>query len=145
MLSDAGFHLNVVTVDYLKDYNNNGQGIFFKGAPPNTIVLAYENTFSDPDDYLFNTLSPQGARNHEFVNDPALTQLIQQEQRELDDNKRLQLVYQIQQMQDAAMYYPPTVNGAGFTMVQPWVQNYLIDDGYGYGTETLAYLSVTNR
>src|SRR6185312_1171885 len=76
MLSDASFQLNVVTVDYLKDYNNNGQGIFYKGPPADSIVFAYESSFSDPDDYLFNMLSPQGARNHESVNDPDLSKLI---------------------------------------------------------------------
>jgi hypothetical protein len=114
----------------------------YKGPPADSIVFAYESSFSDPDDYLFNMLSPQGVRDHESVNDPDLTKLIQAEQSELDDNKRLQLVYQAQQLHGAAMYYPPTVNGSSFVITQPWVQNYFVTDGYGYGTESIAYIAL---
>jgi peptide/nickel transport system substrate-binding protein len=142
MLSDAGFKLTVVTVDYLKDYINNGQGIFFKGAPDNTIVHALQTPFTDPDDYLFGMLTPKGNRNHEGVNDPDITNLVTQEQQTLDDNKRQQLVWQIQRMQDTAMYYPPTVNGSTFTFQQPWIQNYFVADDYGFGTESFMYVSI---
>jgi peptide/nickel transport system substrate-binding protein len=142
MLSDAGFQLSVVTVDYLKDYINNGQGIFFKGAPPDSIVHALQTPFTDPDDYLFNMLSPKSMRNHESVNDPDLTAVITAQQTELDDAKRHQLVWKAQQMQDAQMYYAPTVNGSTFFFSQPWVQNFLVADDYGFGTEQLMYVSL---
>jgi peptide/nickel transport system substrate-binding protein len=142
MLSDAGFQLSVVTVDYLKDYINNGQGIFFKGAPADSIVHALQTPFTDPDDYLFNMLSPKSMRNHESVNDADLNNVIQAQEVELDDAKRHQLVYQAQQMQDAQMYYPPTVNGSTFFFTQPWVQNYFVADDYGFGTESLMYVSL---
>jgi peptide/nickel transport system substrate-binding protein len=142
MLSDAGFQISVVTVDYLKDYINNGQGIFFKGAPADSIVFALQTPFTDPDDYLFNMLSPKSARNHESVNDPDLTAVITAQEAELDENKRLQLVYKAQQMQDAVMYYPPAVNGSTFSFQQPYVQNFYVADDYGFGTESLAYVSL---
>src|SRR5581483_38431 len=130
MLADAGFKLQVVTVDYLKDYINNGQGIFFKGAPANTIVCGLETPLYDPDDNLSGMLTPDGDRNHEGVNDAALTALIAKERQETDNDKRLQIVYQAQQMQDDQMYYPPLVAATAFDMLQPYVQNYNIVANY---------------
>src|SRR5581483_5124876 len=93
MLSDAGFKLSVVTVDYLKDYINNGQGIFNKGAPANSMVFALQSAFSDPDDYLSGMLTKAGNRDHDQLDDPDLLASVKKQQIELDENKRLQLVY----------------------------------------------------
>src|SRR5579875_3235305 len=109
MLSDAGFKLTVVTVDYLKDYINNGQGIFNKGAPPNSIVFALQSAFSDPDDYLSGMLTKGGNRNHDLLDDPDLAAAVKKQQVEMDVNKRQQLVYDVQRMHAKLMYYPPTV------------------------------------
>ncbi|MGI8549421.1 MAG: ABC transporter substrate-binding protein [Dehalococcoidia bacterium] len=145
MLADAGFKLQVVTVDYLKDYINNGQGIFFKGPPPNTIVHGLQTPFTDPDDFLTGMLTQGGNRNHDNINDPDLAAIIQQEQKETDDAKRLQLVYKATQMADDKMYYPPTVYTKVIIMNQPWVQNFFVADDYAYGTEQVAYMSVNNK
>jgi peptide/nickel transport system substrate-binding protein len=142
MLADAGFKLTVVTVDYQKDYINNGQGIYFKGAPPNTIVSALETPFTDPDDYLFNMLSSDSTRNHESVNDPALNDLIKQERAAQDEGKRLELVKQLQKNVSDQMYYPGMVAGKQFWFVQPWVRNFYPVDNYAFGTEQMAYVSL---
>jgi peptide/nickel transport system substrate-binding protein len=139
MLSDAGFKLTVVTVDYQKDYINNGQGIYFKGAPPNSIVSALETPFTDPDDYIFNMLSSASTRNHESVNDPALEDLIKQERAATEDSKRLPLVQQIQKLVSDQMYYPPVIATPQYWYVQPWVQNFFPVDDYADGTEQFAY------
>jgi peptide/nickel transport system substrate-binding protein len=145
MLSDAGFQLSVVTVDYLKDYINNGQGIFNKGAPPNTIVCALQSAFTDPDDYLSGMLTKNGNRNHDLLDDPDLLAAVTKQQQELDENKRVQLVYQVQQMHAALMYYPPIVYTNYINMIQPWVQNYFVCDDYNLATEEFAYMSVNNK
>jgi peptide/nickel transport system substrate-binding protein len=145
MLTDAGFQLTVVTVDYLKDYINNGQGIFNKGAPPNTIVCALQSAFSDPDDYLTGMLTKNGNRNHDLLDDADLAAAVQKQQQEMDENKRLQLVYQVEQMHANLMYYPPVVYTNYINMIQPWVQNYFVCDDYNLATEEFAYMSVNNK
>ncbi|MHB8576103.1 MAG: ABC transporter substrate-binding protein [Dehalococcoidia bacterium] len=145
MLVDAGFKISVVTVPYLRDYINNGQGIFFKGAPPNTIVYALETPFFDPDDYLTGMLTRGGNRNHDLVDDPDLEAMVIKQQMELDENKRLQLVYDIQRAHAEKMYYPPVVFARSYTLTQPWVQNFFVADDYNYGTESYACMSVNNR
>lgn len=145
MLADAGFNLTVVTVDYLKDYINNGQGIFNKGAPPNSIVCALQSAFYDPDDYLTGMLTKSGNRNHDLLDDPDLAAAVQKQQLELDENKRLQLVYDVERLHATLMYYPPIIYQRYIIVQQPWVQNYMVVDDYNGGTEQTAYLSVNNK
>jgi len=145
MLADAGFKVTPVTVDYQSVYLNGGQGIFPKGAPPNTIVYALESPFIEADEYLTGMLTKGGNRNHDLLDDPALAALIQKQQVELDENKRLQLVYDIQRLHAEKMYYPPGVFPKLYTMRQPWVQNFFLADSLNAGTESYAYMSVNNR
>ena len=90
MLADAGFKVQVVTVDYQKDYINNGQGIFFKGAPANSIVYALQTRFTDPDDYLSTMLMPNSGRNHGGIDDPKINDLLAKERQEINEEKRVQ-------------------------------------------------------
>jgi peptide/nickel transport system substrate-binding protein len=142
MLADAGFKLTVVTVDYNKDYMNSGQGIFYKGAPPNTVVFALQSRFSDADDYLFGFLAPDGNRNQSKVNDPNLTALIKKEQAELDEAKRLDLAKQIQKATNDQMYYAPGYGQVRNDIYQSWIDNPIVTDEYSFGLERHAYLSI---
>jgi peptide/nickel transport system substrate-binding protein len=142
MLADAGFKLTVVTVDYNKDYINNGQGMYFKGAPPNSIVNALETPFTDPDDYFFNMLSADSTRNHESVRDPQIDSLIKQERAATKDEDRQKLVFQMQKLVSDQMYYPAVEGATRTYMIQPWVQNWYPVDDYGFGTEQVAYMAL---
>ncbi|HTE83182.1 MAG TPA: ABC transporter substrate-binding protein, partial [Dehalococcoidia bacterium] len=142
MLSDAGFKLTVVTVDYNKDYMNSGQGIFYKGAPPNTVVFALQSQFSDPDDYLTGMLTPTGNRNHSKVDDPSLTALIKKEQAEVDEAKRVDLVKQIQRQASDQMYYAPAYSSIINSFYQPWIEDRMVTNDYTFGLERSAYLSI---
>jgi peptide/nickel transport system substrate-binding protein len=145
MLPDAGFKVTPVTVDYLSVYINGGQGIFLKGAPPNTIVCALESPFIEADEYLTGMLTRGGNRNHDLLDDPALAALVQKQQVELDENKRLQIVYDIQRLHAEKMYYPPLIYAKSYSLCQRWVQNFFLADDWNFGTESYAYMSVNNR
>lgn len=142
MLADAGFKIQAITVDYLKDWINNGQGYFWKGLPANSIGHVPQSPFTDPDDYLTGLFTPGGLRNDEDINDPDLVPIITQQKQEFDEAKRLQLVYQAQQQADAKMYYVPLVGGRTFVLNQPWTLNYYPVNTYAIGTESIAYLSL---
>jgi peptide/nickel transport system substrate-binding protein len=144
-LADAGFKLQVFTVDYLKDWINNGQGYFNKGVPQNGIASALQTPFTDPDDFLTGMLTKDGNRNHDLLDDPDLAKIVKAQQIENDENKRLQLVYQAQQMADDKMYYVPVIYTKFYTFDQPWVQNGWVADTYNFGTESLSYMSVNNK
>jgi ABC-type transport system substrate-binding protein len=144
MLADAGFKLEVQTVSYLKDYIGP-TGIQNAGAPPASVVYSLQTPYTEPDDYFSQMLVKGSVKNSDRVDDPALEALIRQQQGELDEDKRLQIVYQIQRMHAEQMYYPPMVNGSTFIFTREWAQNYFVADDYASGTESLAYLSVNNK
>jgi peptide/nickel transport system substrate-binding protein len=145
MLSDAGFKLQVVTVDYLKDWIEPTHGYAFHGLPANSIGYALQTPFTDPDDFLTGMLTRDGNRNAEFVDDPDLTALVKKQQVELDENKRLQEVYDVQRAHAEKMYYPPIIYTKAYAFEQPWVQSFFVADDYNFGTEQFAYCSVNNR
>ena len=142
MLADVGFKITSVTVDYLKDWINNGQGYFWKGLPANSIGHVPQSPFTDPDDYLTGLFTPGGLRNDENINDADLAPLIAQQKAEFDDNKRLQIVHNVQKAADAKMYYVPMITGTTFVLNQPWTQNFFPVNTYALGTESVAYLSL---
>jgi peptide/nickel transport system substrate-binding protein len=145
MLTDAGFKIQTVTVDYLKDWIDPTNGYAFKGLPPNSIGYALQTPFTDPDDFLTGMLTKEGNRNSEFVDDADLTALVKKQQVELDENKRLQEVYDVQRAHADKMYYPPLIYTKAYSFQQPWVQNHFVADDYNFGTEEWAYMSVNNR
>ncbi|HLZ72360.1 MAG TPA: ABC transporter substrate-binding protein [Dehalococcoidia bacterium] len=145
MLADAGFRLQVVTVDYLKDWIDPAHGYAFQGLPPNSIGYALQTPFTDPDDFLTGMLTKDGNRNAEFVDDADLTALVKKQQVELDESKRLQEVYDVQRAHADKMYYPPIIYTKAYSFQQPWVQNFFVVDNYNFGTEQYANMSVNNK
>jgi ABC-type transport system substrate-binding protein len=143
MLADVGFKVQAVTVDYLKDWIDPSNGMFTKGnLPPNGIGLALQTPFTDPDDFLTGMLTKDGNRNHDLLDDPDLAALVKKQQIELDENKRVQLVHDVQRAHAAKMYYAPLIYTNYINFTQPWVQNWLNVDNYNFGTESIAYLSL---
>jgi peptide/nickel transport system substrate-binding protein len=145
MLSAAGFQLQVLTVDYLKDWVDSDHGYAVKGLPKDGIGYAVQTPFTDPDDFLTGLLTKTGNRAQELLDDPDLNMLIHQEQVELDENKRLQLVYQVQVVHGEKMYYPPLISSRSYALQQPWVKNHFVVDEYNIGAEEYAYTSVNNK
>jgi len=146
MLSDAGFKVQSVPVDYLKDWIDTQHGYWSTDAlPQNGIGHGLQTPFTDPDDYLTGMLTKGGNRDHSRVDDADLSALILKQQVEQDQNKRVQLVYDATRAADNKVYYVPTVYTKAYAMVQQWVQNYWPVDDYDFATEQLAYVSVNNR
>ena len=140
MLAAVGFKVTSVTVDYLKDWINNGQGIFWKGPPANSIAHVPQSPFTDPDDYLTGLFTPGGLRNDENINDPDLAPMIAQQKQEFDENKRVQEVLDTQKAANAKMWYVPLLTGKSFVLSQPWTLNFYPVNTYAGGTESTAYL-----
>ena len=70
---------------------------------------------------------------------------MKKQQIELDENKRLQLVFDVQRAHADKMYYPPIIYTKSYSFQQPWVQNHFVADDYDFGTEEYAYMSVNNK
>jgi peptide/nickel transport system substrate-binding protein len=143
MLADAGFKVQPVTVDYLKDWIDTTHGYWATGSlPVDSIGHGLQTPFTDPDDFLTGMLTKDGNRNHSKVDDPDLAALVRKQQLEVDQDKRLQLVWDVVRAADDKMYYAPLHYTKYFNFTQPWVQNYWVADDYDFASEAWAYASL---
>jgi len=107
MLRDVGIKAEAVVDDinavyYAKTFRGDFDGLAQGYHGPSEVG----ETLSE--EYL-----PGGARNFSQVNDPVLTDKVNKVQSELDPQKRLQLIRDIQTDLAKSMYYVPTVYDAG--------------------------------
>ncbi|HZQ37585.1 MAG TPA: ABC transporter substrate-binding protein, partial [Dehalococcoidia bacterium] len=146
MLADAGFKIQSVPVDYLKDWIETTHGLWSTGnLPKDSIGHGLQTPFTDPDDWLTGMLTKNGNRNHSKVDDPDLAAIVHKQQVELDPDKRLQLVYDAQRAADDKMYIVPLHYTKAYLFTQEWVKNYNQVDDYDFATESWAYASVNNK
>ena len=98
-----------------------------------------QTQFSGVGDYLRAMYLPAGSRNHRKVEIPQLTDMINKQQGQFDENRRKTLIHDIQRYASNKMYYVPLVRNASetFTFAWPWVMNFRAfrTIAYGYGTE----------
>ena len=89
MLNQAGFNPQLVPQDYLREYIAAGQTFF---GNYDGIFYGLQTPFTDPHDYLFNMNHPSSARNHAGIDDPRLTQMIDDEEKTIDEAARVKKV-----------------------------------------------------
>jgi peptide/nickel transport system substrate-binding protein len=133
-LKQAGLNVELKMQEYTAYIGTTFAGKF----DPGTIVFGLETPFTEPHDYLFNMYHPKGTRNHAGVNDPKLTEMIEQQMRTVDKAKRKALLHDIQRYLAEQMYYPPGTAGVVTAAVQPWVKNYFYISDYGQFSEVLS-------
>jgi len=119
--------------DYLGEYIKTG-GVFYGNYEGVAFML--QSGFNDANDYLYNPLHSQSARNHAGVSDPQLDAMIDKEQGTIAPDERVKLVRQIQQYVMEKMYYAPMFIGPEYVFLQPTVRNYYVRRGYGAGAES---------
>jgi ABC-type transport system substrate-binding protein len=135
MLNQAGFSAQMVPQDYLREYIAAGQTFFgnYEGA-----FYGLQTPFTDPHDYLFSMLHSGSFRNHAGIDDARLEQLIEEEERTLNEAERVKKVHDIQRYAMERMYYVPVAVGDAHIAVQPWLKNHQYSATYGAGTENFA-------
>jgi peptide/nickel transport system substrate-binding protein len=140
MLTAAGLKTNLVLGDYRTKFFPE---VFTKGNYAQA-GFGFMTPYTTVDEYLFNMLMPEAARNLSKVDDPALTALVRKQRLELDAGRRQQLVYDIQKRCSDMMYYVPSVIGRWgvFTLMQRSVRNMKAfgTAGYGMGAEQLPHV-----
>jgi peptide/nickel transport system substrate-binding protein len=135
MLNQSGFNPTIVIQDYAREYIAAGQTFLgnYEG-----VFYGLQTPFTDPHDYLFNMLHSASARNHAGIDDPQLEQMIEAEERTLDEAERVKKVHDIQRYAMEKMYYIPIAVGDAYIAVQPWLKNFQYSATYGYPTEAFA-------
>ncbi len=137
-LNELGIKTTTEVQDYASKYVLNAfRGTNFKG-----IVFALESSFTDIGGYP-TRLFTDNPINHGKINDPELIRLHAAQQKELNVEKRKELIFDIQRYNAQKMYYIPSQVGAGYSWAayQPWLKNgsRFVAIGYGGGTETAPF------
>jgi ABC-type transport system substrate-binding protein len=98
-----------------------------------------QTDLTEPDLLFFRMFSPENQLNNSRVNDPKMTEMLNAQRREFDEDKRKKIVYDIQRYNAEKMFYVPGVQGYSYTAVQPSVKNYRPTVTYGFA-DTITWL-----
>jgi peptide/nickel transport system substrate-binding protein len=138
-LAAIGIKANVDEQNYTAKYIPQTFAGNFKG-----ISFGYETPFPEGGSYPIRFFTPN-PNNHGHIDDPDLKALALKQQAETDPVKRKAIMWDIQRMNAAKMYYVPNQAGAatGWTGYRAWLKNALEintrPSTYAIGTETTPY------
>lgn len=137
MLREAGFAVEPVAQDYVKEYiapggtlSGNYDGVFY----------GLQAAYTDPHDYLYGMNHSASRRNHAGVNDPEADRLIDQQSQTLNEAERVARVHDVQRYLGGKLYYIPLAVGETFVAVQPWVKDYRMVSTTAAATESYSEL-----
>lgn len=141
MLSAAGIKINIVEVDYAKEWINGGKGINAGYYSKDTVPFSFISAYTEADEWLYGSLHSKSLQSHMTVKDPDLDAMIEKERATLDEGERLKAVQDILRYSAGMMYYTPTVgNASSLNVIQPRVQNFQFSVTPGIFAETYAKL-----
>lgn len=134
-MQQVGFKITTEVQDYNSKYITQTFVGNFKG-----IAFGYETPFPEAGSYpiRFFTDNPN---NHSKVKDATLAKLAADQQKEMDEEKRKQIFFEIQKYHASKMYYVPNQAGAATSWEghQSWVKNGAEYQTLGYGAATETY------
>ncbi|MGE0544020.1 MAG: ABC transporter substrate-binding protein [Dehalococcoidia bacterium] len=133
LLKEGGFNVKPVAEEYGNYIANTFAGKFSGTA------MGPQTDLTEPDLLFFRMFSPDNQLNNSRVNDPKMTEMLNAQRREFDEDKRKQIVYDIQRYNAEMMYYVPGVQGYSFAAVQPSVKDYRPTVAYGFA-DTITWL-----
>lgn len=107
------------------------------------IAFGYETPFPEAGSYPRRQFSPTDPTNHSKIDDPELWDLAQRQQRELNEETRKELFWELQRKHGEKMWYVPGITGAGpaWTVYNARLKGApeYRTKGYGTGTEELPF------
>lgn len=116
------FRVNLQRIPYAEYLPRYYQQRDFKGI----VIQQPEFTYNEVDSELFNWYHSRGARLKipPSISDSRVDEMIMRQRRELDDERRVQIIYDFQRYMAEKMYTVPGdgVSG-GFGFQQPWYMN----------------------
>ena len=132
MLNQAGFKIQLVGIDYNKDFIGGGKGALYGNYPADALLFSADIVFANAEETLNSHFQSASSRNKPQVSDPALDQMLAKMESTVDDNARLQQALDIQKYLAGKLYEIPTPDQLTYTALQPWVHNfYLVAGGSG--------------
>lgn len=133
-LREGGVNVEIQTQDYTSVYITQTFRSNFKG-----MAWGLETPFPEVGSY-FTRMFGDDPQNHGRIKDAKITELDAKQSVELNVEKRREYIWEIQRINAANMYYPPSQAGAGvgWTAYRPEVRGILQTRAYGGATEILA-------
>lgn len=129
MLNQAGFKIQLVPIDYNKDFIGNGKGALYGSYPSDALLFSADVVFANAEETLNSHFQSQSSRNKPQVSDPTLDQTLAKMESTVDDKARLQQALDIQKYLAGMLYEIPMPDALVYTMLQPWVHNFSIGGG----------------
>ena len=124
MLNSAGFKIQLVPIDYTRDFIGGGKGALYGNYPADALVYSADALFGNAEETLSSHFDSASQRNKSQVNDPDLDPMLHKMLSILDDGARLQAALDIQKYLAGKIYQISTYSEVVTTLLQPWVHNY---------------------
>jgi len=128
MLNQAGFKIQLVPIDYTKDFIGGGKGALYGNYPADALVYSADALFGNAEETLSAHFESSSARNKPQVNDPQLDPMLHKMLSILDENARLQAALDTQKYLAGQIYQISTYSEIAYTLLQPWVHNYFLGE-----------------
>jgi peptide/nickel transport system substrate-binding protein len=143
MLQQAGLKVQLVQVDYTKDFIGGGKGIRYGNFDKDSLVFAGLTNLSDADDYLAAYWRTNASSGVSKLSDPKLDADIAHARTLVNADERQKAYIAIQTyMADQVFGIAGFAVQYSYRMSQPRLQSYNYDLGYGVGLESWAQLGV---
>lgn len=140
-LNAAGLKLELVALDYNKDYLGGGKGVLYGAFPDDTLVLESVMLVVSLETTMLANFQSTSIRNKTQVHDPQLDSLLQKMATTLDDGARLQAADDVQRYIAEKVYIIPIPSPLLPTAIQSWVQDYEYSGGEGAVTSSRFWIN----
>jgi peptide/nickel transport system substrate-binding protein len=139
MLNQAGFKIQLVAIDYNKDFIGGGKGALYGAYPPDALLFSADVVFANAEETLNSHFQSQSARNKPQVSDPDLDQMLAKMESTVDDASRLQQALDVQKYLAGKIYQISMPDALPSTAIQPSVHNFYVASSGGGAADTSAF------
>jgi peptide/nickel transport system substrate-binding protein len=126
------WNLQLVLIDYTKDWVGGGKGVRYGAFPDDSIVITGIEGSSGYDGYLYNWWDSKSPSSISGLNDPKFDGLLDHARTIVDENQRLSAYMDAQRyLADQMVAVAGNPNGLQYMFSKPHLANWLIGDTTG--------------
>ena len=131
-LKDVGIEAKLNTKEYGAYISSTFYGKY------ESMALGPQTPYLEPDNFLYGQYYPGELKNHGYVNDPVLADLLVRQRRTLDPTKRREIIFEAQRHIAKQQYYVQLWSGVYVAVWDGALANYGPNLGYDYGGRLMA-------
>jgi peptide/nickel transport system substrate-binding protein len=131
-LKDVGIEAKLNTKEYGAYISSTFYGKY------ESMALGPQTPFLEPDNFLFGQYYPGELKNHGYINDAVLADLLVRQRRTLDPAKRREIIFEAQRHIAKQQYYVQLWSGVYVAVWDGALVNYGPNLGYDYGGRLMA-------